>query len=259
MTNTPFRILLCIVAALALSMASAQAQDDPPALAEVWLLTPKSGHGEAFWEGMEKHMAFRAEKGDPWTWNLYTPLLGDNLGQVGIRACCVTWADLDSYAAWRRGQPDVGKHFREHVAPHVEGMEHFYENIDWENSHWPAGDRAFPLYAVTEFSIEAGQAAAFNATREKMSQIAIDQGWANDERNWLWMTRVGGSSTVSVVIPHPDFASFDAADDSFFRFLSEQLGSEEAAAKLYADFDEATSGSHFQIWVRESMSDDSGE
>lgn len=259
MTNTAFRILLCIVAALALSVTSAQAQDDPPALAEVWLVTPKSDHGEAFWEGMAKHLAFRAEKGDPWTWNLYTPLLGDNLGQVAARACCVTWADLDSYGSWLRGQPDVSKHFREHVAPHVEGMEHYYESIDWANSHWPAGDRAFSLYAVTEFSIEAGQVAAFNAAREKMSQIAIEQGWANDERNWLWMTRVGGSPSVSVVVPHADFASFGRDDDTFFRFLSDRLGSEEAAAKLFGEFDGATSGSHFQIWVRESTSGDSGD
>lgn len=246
----PLKLALALLATLALYLPPALAQDAPPGLAEVWLITPKPGHGKEFFGAMQKHMAFRKEHGDPWAWQVYTPVLGDELSQVAIRYCCVNWADVDAYGDWSRRSEKVSAHFDEHVGPHVEKAEHYFESIDWENSHWPAGNREFRYYAVTDFALEAGETAGFHAAREKMSQIAIEHGWATDQRNWLWMSRVGGAPTVSVVIPHPNFASFESNRESFFAFLAEKLGSTEAAAELYQQFDGATLGSEFQIWER---------
>ena len=75
------------------------AQDAPP-LAELWITVPKAGHVQEFNEALKKHVAFRSEQGDPWQWNVYTPLLGDDLGRIAVRSCCYTWADVDSYSEW---------------------------------------------------------------------------------------------------------------------------------------------------------------
>jgi hypothetical protein len=215
----------------------------------MWVLTPKADHSDELRDGIKKHMAFRQENGDPRSWQAYTPQLGEELSRVAIRYCCINWADVDSYREWSMGAEEVADHFDEHVAPHVGHAAHYFESIDWANSHWNQDGGPYRLYAVTEFHVKPGHNAEFNAALDKMSQIAIEQGWASDRRSWLWMTRIGGSGQTAVVVPHRDYASFDQEEDTFFRFLSEHLGSEDKAAELLRRFGAATSGSDFQIWV----------
>jgi hypothetical protein len=226
------------------------AQETPP-LAELWIAAPKAGHEQQFKDGLAKHMTFRTEQGDPWRWDVYTPLLGDNLGRTAIRSCCHDWADVDSYREWRSGQSAVGDHFNEHVAPHVEKYEHYFEEIDWANSHWVGEAGPYKYFAVTDFSLRAGRAGDFHAAREKMSQIAINQGWADSTRSWIWATTIGGKPSVSVIVPYKNFAGMASAGEGFADFLARQLGSAEAAAELMGQFSESTWGSDYQVWVHE--------
>lgn len=235
-------VLTCFMPHLVLAQA-------PSPLAEMWLMVPKAGHAQELNEAIKQHMAFRSGQGDPWRWATYTPLLGDELDRVGVRSCCYHWADVDAYGEWSRSKPAVGAHFNEHVAPHVETYAHYFEEIDWSNSHWNDKGAAYKYFAVTEFALKAGHAAEFHAAREKMSQIAINQGWANDERSWIWATTIGGKPTVSVVVPHEDFASMGEKGEGFLGFLARSLGSEEAAAELLQQFSAATEGSDYQVWV----------
>jgi len=238
--------LLAAVACFTPLLAIAQA---PPPLAEMWLMVPKAGQAKELTEALKQHMDFRSEQGDPWRWDAYTPLLGDDLDRVGVRSCCHNWADIDAYADWSRGKPEVGEHFNKHVAPHVEKYAHYYDEIDWANSHWNDKGAAYKYFAVTEFALKPGHAAEFHAARDKMSQIAINQGWANGERSWLWATTIGGKPTVSVVVPHENFASMAESGEGFMDFLARNLGSQEAAAELLQQFSNATWGSDYQVWV----------
>jgi len=224
------------------------AQGAPP-LAEMWIMMPKAGHSQELTEALKQHMAFRSGHSDPWQWESYTPLLGEELDRVAVRSCCHNWADIDSYAEWSRSVPAVGAHFNEHVAPHVERYAHFFEEIDWSNSHWNNEGGPYKYFAVTEFTLKAGHAADFHAAREKMSQIAINQGWANDQRSWIWATTVGGKPTVSVIVPHKNFASMADKGEGFLDFLARNLGSDDAAANLLQQFSGSTSGSDYQLWV----------
>lgn len=256
MTRKPVVRALSVLAALImLAPAVVAAQDSPPPLAEMWVLTAKAGHGDEFRAAIKEHMAFRAEHGDPRAWQAYSPVLGDELNRLAVRFCCINWADVDAYREWNEGAPEVGEHYGETVAPHVADTEHYFETIDWANSHWSDAGGPYRVFAVTDWAIKPGHSAEFDAALDKMSQIAIDQGWASDNHNWLWMTRIGGSPQQSIVVPHRNFASFDEAKDNFFRFLADQLKSEEAAADLMKQFEGATMGSEFQIWVhREGLS-----
>jgi hypothetical protein len=120
--------------------------------------------------------------------------------------------------------------------------------VDWSNSHWNEGADSSRLYGVTEWAIKGGHGAGFAAAREKMSQIAINQGWANTERNWAWMTTVGGRSTESIVIPYKNYADMAPGEESFFQFLSKHLGSEEAAGDLLKSLSAASWGSSYTVW-----------
>jgi hypothetical protein len=125
--------------------------------------------------------------------------------------------------------------------------------------HWSEGAGSSRLFGVTEWTIKGGHAADFAAAREKMSQVAIDQGWATADRNWLWARTIGGRETQSIVIPYRNYAAMTPGDESFYAFLAKQLGSEEAASELFKTFSGATWGSEYTVWEHRpdlSMSED---
>jgi hypothetical protein len=244
-------VLVLLAAGLVSAPGLALAQDAPGPIVEMWVVIPKTGQGAELNAALKKHMEFRAEQGDPWTWETYTPLLGDDLDRIAVRSCCHQWADVDAYGKWAKENSQVGAHFGEHVAPHAEKYEHYFEQIDWANSHWNAEGGPYQFYAVTEFMVKAGHETEFSAALEKMSQIAIEQGWANDQRNWVWSSTIGGKSVVSIVIPHANFASMAGSGEDFGGFLASQLGSEKAA-ELMKQFSGSTWGSDYQIWVHET-------
>jgi len=253
MQKTFIRIALVLLAAgIFLTAGPLIADDEPGSIVEMWVIVPKAGHETELNAALEKHMAFRSEQGDPWQWVAYTPLLGEDLGRVAVRSCCHKWADVDTYAEWSKSNSQVGAHFGEHVAPHVEKYEHYFEKIDWANSHWNSEGGPYKFYGVTEFAIKAGHDAEFTAALEKMSQIAIEQGWANDDRNWIWSSTIGGKSVVSIVVPYENFAGMAGSGEDFGAFLARQLGSAEAAADLMKQFSGSTWGSDYQIWVHET-------
>ena len=242
-----FLVLLCCAAPAAIF-----AQEPPPPLAELWLVTPKDGHSKELTAGLKAHMAFRSERGDPRAWQTYTPLLGEQLNHIAVRYCCFAWADADAYRQWEAANPEIQAHFDEHVAPHLASGAHYFETMDWANSHWSDAKGPYHLFAVTEFSVDRGKAGEFDAVREKMSQIAKEQGWASDDHVWLWATTIGGQSRHSIIIPHQNFASMDNAGETFAQFLANQLGSAEAAAELMSRFQGSTTGAEFQIWEHQA-------
>jgi len=245
------KFALVPLAMLALLVCAPAWSQGAPNLAELWVVIPKAGHEQQLNEGLQKHMTFRSEQGDPWRWDGYTPLLGDNMNRVVARSCCHTWADVDTYGEWTRAHPAVGAHFAEHVVPHAEKYEHYFEEMDWANSRWDSEGGPYKYFAVTEFSVKAGSADEFHAAREKMSQIAINQGWADKKRSWAWATTIGGEPKVSVVVPYRNFAGMANDGEGFADFLARQLGSAEAAAELMDQFSGATWGSDYQVWVLE--------
>lgn len=241
-----------------LAPAVSAAEDPPPPLAEMWLATPKEGHGDEFFEALEAHMAFRKEHGDPRSWQVYTPLLGEDLDRVAIRFCCFEWADQDAYSLWNDENENVGEHFNENVAPHAAHWAHYLEQVGWKNSHWVEDGDPYRFYAVTEFNLWPGHGADFDAARDKMSQIALNQGWATDDRAWLWTTTIGGGPQEGIVIPYRNYAEMDRDEDSFFRFLAKHMG-DDAAADLLKQFSSAAKSSNYQIWEHQekySMSHD---
>jgi hypothetical protein len=234
--------LLCVFPSLSI------AADQPPPIAEEWMFTVKQGQMSDFLAAVKEHGAVRSEHGDPRSWEVYRATLADGLNRVAIRYCCFNWADADAYDQWNRENPAVVEHWFANAAPHVEKTEHFFEETDWPNSHWNNDGGPYRFFAVTEFKIKAGNALDFDDARDKMSQIAINQGWANEDRSWIWSEIIGGAPKVFLVVPHENYASMAGGEKSFFSFLVEHMGSEEAAQGLLNQFSASTWGSTFQLW-----------
>jgi len=227
---------------------SAVAQDDPPPLSEIWMITPKAGHLGDFQATLKAHTAVRLEHGDSRSWQVFTSIVGDDINRHAIRYCCANWADLDAYTEWNEANPEVTAHWFETVMPHVEKMQHYFEEIDWDNSHWSADAGPFRYFAVTAWGIKGGHQADFTSAREVMSQVAINQGWATAGRSWIWTSTIGGKDRNAIVVPHKNFAHMAAGEESFYEFLATHMGSEEAAGDLLKKFSSATWGSEFTLW-----------
>jgi hypothetical protein len=182
--------------------------------------------------------------GDPRAWQTYTPLLGEHLDRFAVRYRCFA-GQTPTPIVSGGGKPESRRIRR---APRATwSRAHLFETMDWANSHWSEAG-PYQLFAVTEFSVEPSHTAEFDAAREKMSQIAIEQGWASDDHVWLWANSIGGSPRHSIIVPHRNFASLDNAGETFPQFLANKLGSAEAAEELMGRFRAATTGSDFQIW-----------
>ena len=58
MSKKPAIFFLGVIAALIFMLpATSMAKDTPPPLADVWLITAKTGQGSELYEAIEKHMA----------------------------------------------------------------------------------------------------------------------------------------------------------------------------------------------------------
>ena len=261
MKNTSIKLILGLLAGLiCLAPVAVSAADAPPPLAEEYMVTPKNDQMGEFQAALKAHTELRKEKGDPRKWQIYTSIVGNELNVYTIRQCCFNWADLDSYAEWDAANPEVLGDWFENVEPHVGKIQHFFSEYDWSNSHWTGGGDPYQFYAVTEWKVKPGQEADFSIAKKTMSQIALNQGWANTDRNWMWTTQIGGHPVNSMVVPHKNFADMAGGDVTFAEFLTKHLGSGEAASELLKKFSASTWGSEMTIWQHlPGLSMDMGE
>ena len=247
MTKPSKTLLFIMTGLLALAPFAAQAQD-PGNIAESWAMVPKQDQREEFFDGLKEHMEVRSEAGDPWKWYTYTPVLGDELDRVVVRTCCFNWADKDAYDKWAAENPKVQEHWAETVAPHVQSYAHNFSNVSWVNSNIESDWGPYRFYKVTEFTIHSGMASEFDAARDKISQIALNQGWAGEERPWIWTTAIGGSATESIVTPMKNYADMEPKGQTFFNFLSGVLGSDEKAEEVLQQLSKTVASQETQIW-----------
>lgn len=243
------RNTLLAVAAAFLLCGNAVAQEAPPGnLAETWVVHVDIANGEAFEEAIKAHMALRKENEDPFTWNTYVNNTGE-MGAYYFRTCCFAWADRDAYDGWEQEHPQIGEHWDANVNPNVKGYEHHFSELDFENSHWSEEMSDPKFVGVTTWMIKPGGWQQFDSVKSEISQLAINNGWASDEHQWGWSSGVNGRPQVSLVIPHAGYADMAPSDPSFFQFLSEQLGSAEAAAQKFAAMSEASEKTYYEIFM----------
>ena len=220
-----------------------EAEAAPAPLTEVWMAVPKAGMMSDFIKAVTADAAIRQEKGDSRSWQAYTVAVGDNLNIVQFRACCFNWADQDTYMADSM-EKGLGQNWQDNVHQYVDHYHHYFESVDWENSHWPDGEGNGPYYGVTSWTQKQGAGPASGEARKTMSQTAKENDW---DSNWLWLFRVGGKSTTAVVTSYSNYADMEPPEQSLFEFMAEKLGDEEAA-KVFADFGSGFADSEYTIW-----------
>jgi len=249
---------LSIIASLLLLMltvipALAAEEDAPPGVADMWVVTPKDGQSSEFEAAFKAHIAFRAENGDTRAWQTYTVIAGDDMNKYYVRYCCINWADQDAYTGLEQNK-GMQKHWNDNVDQHVSSYEHYFADLDLENSNWPANAGEFAFYGVTSWTPRPGTGTQRGAAIAEFKAIATEHGW---DKSWSWSWRIGGDSQLSLVIPYNDYAAMAPPEPTFSAFVREHIG-EEAAAELFERFSSSFWGSSYTVYAHRpdlSMSD----
>jgi len=257
------RTLMITISAVLLLPLGLVAQEDgadeaPQPLSDVWMVVPKAGMGAEFAAAAAAEITAQAEAGSSRSWQAYRPVVGHNLNVVQYRHCCFDWADVDVLEA-EDAELGLDESWGKNVGPFVEHYHHYYERSDWENSYWPDEGTSGPYYGVTSWSIKQGAGPAGGQAKEKMSQLALNEGWSDKDVNWLWLSRIGGKPVTALVSSYENYADMAPPEQSFFEFASEKLGAEEAGA-MFGDFANGFTDSNYTIWVYdESLSSPSAD
>ena len=249
MKKTSYLVSLAGVAALMLPL-SLVAQDEeteaPKPLSDVWVVVVKPGMEAQYDAAMATHMQFRKDAGEARTWQAYRVAVGHNLTPIQLRSCCFDWADLDVNRA-ENTEKGLNENFQATVGQYVDHYHHYLEQTDWENSHWPETGTSGPYYGVTSWKNKQGRGPASGVAKETLSQLGITGGWASDDNNWLWLSRIGGDSVTAIVSSFENYADMAPEDPTFFEFVTEELGAEEAGA-VFGAFGNGFDDSDYTIW-----------
>ena len=248
------------MAAMLLSaFAIAEESEAPPPLSDVWVVAPKTGMVQDFQNAVKEHMAFRAENGDSRQWLTFMPVVGDKMNIFMFRACCYSWADQDAYAA-EDGEKGFGAHWNENVDQYVDHYHHYFDRLDWDNSHWPEEGTDGPYYGVVSWDWKEDAPSASGDAHDQMSQLAKDGGWGDKRGPWLWLQQIGGKEVLSLVIPYAGYADMAPPEQSFYEFAVEELGSEKKADAMFEKFSSGFASSDYTIWMhREDLSMPGGD
>ena len=238
------------VAALLLPLgvlADGHEEEAPAPLHDVWFVVPIKGMEAEFIEAATEHMAFRAEAGESRQWWAYTVAAGHKTAPVQFRSCCFNWADIDAHVA-EDAEKGLSADWNANVDQYVDHYHHYIERSDMENSHWPEDGTGGPYYGVTTWSYKPWSGPAPDEARKKLAQTALENGWASDDNNWMWLTREIGAPKLMIVSSYASFAEMEPPEQSFFEFITEQMGSAEEASEVFTVFNSGFSGSDFTIW-----------
>jgi hypothetical protein len=222
------RTMLVLIAAWSVLLpALSSAQDTAGNIARMWVVVPKEGMDDQLEAAMKAHNAWRVENGDPWSWNTYHRVSGDDLNHWYIRSGGHTYADLDAYR-----DSDFSQRAFEHWSANVdqyvaEYRTHLAEYAP-EISHTLPDEGPYEYYWVYDYHIKPGMGRAFYAAAEAISTALVEAQWPD---TWWFVWQLDGDSmpAISLVIPNADWAGFAEPAESAYDAITAAKG--EAVAK----------------------------
>ena len=221
-------------------------EEERGAISDVWIFAVKRGMEAEFTVAMKEHIAVRKEMGEPRKWYGYRAEVGHHPGLIMYRSASMSYADHDAYLASDLGA--IGEAFNEKIDPLVDHYHHYIDSYDWDNSHWPDDESTEgPLFTEVLRKWKPGGYASDQA-RQRMSQIALNDGWAEKGYEWLWVNRTGGEPMQAIVFPRANYADMAPTGDSFRAWLAEQVGSEDQAAEIFDTWLSGFSATKVTVW-----------
>lgn len=230
-----------------LALAADEHEEERGAISDVWIVVPKKGMGGEFGAAVATHMKFRKEQGEPLAWYAYGVAAGNRPEVIMFRSEPISWADLDAYEAEDLSALDDD--WAENIEQYVDHYHHYIESYDWENSHWPEGETTSgPFFTAVERTWRTGAGPGPSDAHRKISQHALNDGWADKGYNWLWINRTGGEPKQSIVFSNASYADMAPDGNSFAKWLGGVVGSEEEAVALIGQWLSGFSRTEVTVW-----------
>lgn len=238
---------------MALGTVPAQGQE----LVRFWKFTPKLGQEAAFEGALRGHMEFRKAQGDPWDWQIYEVVVGEDVGSYFAASWSHTWEDFDAYDAFEGGAA-MGAHFQATAGATLESMETTINDGAQGVKKLPEDpNQEFNLVNVTEFYLFPGKQAAFNQALMKFDEAIkganMDFYYTSD------VLVVGGSGPVySIAGLGSSWADFADPDPTMEQVMIETYGEEEAMEIFTAFGESVHHWESFVVRYRPDLSNVSG-
>ena len=215
-------VLFCCVGSVAI------AQEPSGNLAETWVIHTKAGQEAEFEQAFQTHLEVRKGKGDPRAWHTWVPVTGADIGAYVVRSCCSAWKDMDGYRDWSL-QAEIVVDWNQNVHQYVERYEHYFGEVDFENSHW-SGDGVPNYVGLTALYPKMGTAQTVAQHVTAFSTAAREMEWPYE---WAWIQTIGGDGELVLVTPYADFAAMEPPEKTFVQALSEKMGA-VATGQMFA-------------------------
>jgi hypothetical protein len=237
-----------LVAALALSMLpvlSVSAADEAPGkLTDTWIFWVEPGHGAEFETAVKAHLAWRKSSGEPFQWNAYQPVVGEDLTHFVFRSGPHHWKDLDDNLAWEM-KAGANQEFNEQVAPHVVRYAHIIDELDTEHSSW-TDSPDYKYFGVSMLQFKPGTRGQQEAALSTIHAAAQAQKWSG---SYAVSRSIGGQGGMTIVSPFTSYADMAEPDPSFFQVVAKALGSAGAAGAAFDSFGHTIMSETYTIYV----------
>jgi len=220
--------VLALLVCCAPLFAGAQEKNEGK-LARVYTMVPKHGSGQALWEALKAHAAYRTQQGDPWTWRMYSVVNGKGLGNYVVRSGGHHWADFDAYDT-ASAKLNLSEHFNKTVQPHLAYVSSTINMDDDAHSHWVDNDN-YRLFSITRYAIIPGKIGQFETALGEIHKGLQKQKWA---KSYAFVNVVNGASgpTRILVLPRENWANFEAPKPSVMQVLASEYGKDKTEDML---------------------------
>lgn len=223
---TPMKLLMAAFLVLVCAQTLADSHKTET-LSEVFVINVKPGKGDEVAKAIKAHMEHRKSLKDPWNWQVFTPVFGNNLNSFLVRAYGFTWADIDKYDEWEKQNNPV-EHWNQQVGDNVMSYGHSMAVDDTANSNW-GPEVEFNYVWVNSYKVKLGHWSAMMEDRKQFADLARKANWPY---NWSWHDDVAGENYVHVAIAYKNYAAMAAPEESFAEMIGRTLKSEKKAKKL---------------------------
>lgn len=211
------------VAALVAALLTLPETGEAQNLVQVYELTPKDGQQAAFEAALQRHGEWREANGDPWKWDVYQVVQGENHGAFMVRSWGHSWSDLDAYSeGFGREAVD---HYNATVAPLVKETKSYVSKVDTARSYFHPGN--WSLAEMFTYKLKPGK------SEEWLEAVqAIRDAYEQENRSQYFETfnrPVGaGVSHARIAVLHENYADFRDEDWSPLEVVQAVYGEEKA-------------------------------
>jgi hypothetical protein len=231
---------LCASGAMAADAAAAA----PGHVTDTWIFWPKDGQGLKFEAAVKEHAAWRKGAGEGFTWSVYEPVVGQDLSYYVIRTTGHQWQDFDANEDWAAKSKAVDV-FEKKLGPYVARMEHYFGEIDLDNSHY-ADSSDYKYYYVSEMHVELGARAELMTALSTIHKALVDEKWPY---SYLIEWTTGGKESMNLVVPMKGYADLADPKPSVREVLTKTLGSQGAAAAVVRQFNRSFDSALSTVYV----------